>query len=50
MYAPWIRNIFIVTNGQIPTWLKMNHPRIEVRVVHGTVFSLEGENIGTNLN
>ena len=45
MYAPWIRNIYIVTNGQTPSWLKMNHPRVEVRVVHVTSFSLESENI-----
>ena len=25
MYAPWIRNIFIVTNGQIPYWLNLSH-------------------------
>jgi len=25
MYAPWIRNIFIVTNGQIPNWLNLSH-------------------------
>ena len=27
----------------------MNHSRVEVMVVHVTVFSLEDENIGTNL-
>ena len=25
MYAPWIRDIFIVTNGQIPNWLNISH-------------------------
>jgi hypothetical protein len=27
-YAPWVRNIYIVTNGQIPYWLDLSHPRI----------------------
>ena len=26
-HAPWVRNIYIVTNGQIPNWLNMEHPR-----------------------
>ena len=29
-YAPWIRNIYIVTNGQIPSWLKVDHPRLTI--------------------
>lgn len=29
-YAPWIRTIFIVTNGQIPHWLNLDHPQIEL--------------------
>ena len=29
-YAPWIRHIYIVTNGQIPSWLNMDHPRISI--------------------
>lgn len=29
-YAPWIRHIYIVTNGQIPHWLNLNHPQITV--------------------
>eukprot|EP00117_Sycon_ciliatum_P012243 scpid10762/ scgid2510/ N-acetylglucosamine-1-phosphotransferase subunits alpha/beta; GlcNAc-1-phosphotransferase subunits alpha/beta; Stealth protein GNPTAB; UDP-N-acetylglucosamine-1-phosphotransferase subunits alpha/beta; N-acetylglucosamine-1-phosphotransferase subunit alpha; N-acetylglucosamine-1-phosphotransferase subunit beta len=35
--APWIRNIYIVTNGQIPRWLNLNHPRIKV-VAHKDIF------------
>ena len=27
MYAPWIRKIFIVTNGQKPNWLNLNKSR-----------------------
>ena len=22
-YAPWIRHVFIVTNGQVPDWLNL---------------------------
>ena len=29
-YAPWINHIFIITNGQIPTWLDTNHPKITI--------------------
>ena len=27
MYAPWIRKIFIVTNGQKPFWLNLDNER-----------------------
>lgn len=30
MYAPWIRNIYLVTNGQVPYWLNVSHPRIKI--------------------
>ena len=36
-FAPWIRRIFIVTNGQIPNWLNLNHPRITL-VTHNEIF------------
>lgn len=29
-YAPWIRRIFIVTDGQCPVWLDTSNPRIRV--------------------
>jgi len=35
--APWVRNIYIVTNGQIPSWLNLDHPRIQV-VPHDDIF------------
>lgn len=28
LYAPWVRRVFIVTNGQIPSWLNLENPRI----------------------
>lgn len=29
-YAPWINNIYIVTNGQVPKWLNTDHPKIKI--------------------
>ena len=29
-HLPWIRKIFIVTDGQIPSFLNVSHPKIEV--------------------
>ena len=29
-FAPWIRNVIIVTNGQIPNWLNVEHPQIRL--------------------
>ncbi|XP_045071340.1 N-acetylglucosamine-1-phosphotransferase subunits alpha/beta-like [Coregonus clupeaformis] len=36
-HAPWVRHIFIVTNGQIPSWLNLDNPRVTV-VTHQDVF------------
>ncbi|XP_072580822.1 N-acetylglucosamine-1-phosphotransferase subunits alpha/beta isoform X2 [Vulpes vulpes] len=36
-HAPWVRNIFIVTNGQIPSWLNLDNPRVTI-VTHQDVF------------
>ncbi|KAG7496557.1 N-acetylglucosamine-1-phosphotransferase subunits alpha/beta [Solea senegalensis] len=36
-HAPWVRHIFIVTNGQIPSWLNLDNPRITV-VSHQDIF------------
>jgi hypothetical protein len=30
MYAPWIRRIFIVTDGQTPAWLDTSNPRVQI--------------------
>jgi len=35
--APWFRNIYIVTNGQIPVWLNTSHPRVKI-VSHNEIF------------
>lgn len=34
--APWINKIFIVTNGQIPSWLDTSHPKIKI-ITHGQI-------------
>jgi UDP-N-acetylglucosamine-lysosomal-enzyme len=36
-YAPWIRHIHLVTNGQIPSWLDLDNPRIKI-VRHSEIF------------
>eukprot|EP00020_Sapocribrum_chincoteaguense_P004853 CAMPEP_0170737504 /NCGR_PEP_ID=MMETSP0437-20130122/4160_1 /TAXON_ID=0 /ORGANISM="Sexangularia sp." /LENGTH=884 /DNA_ID=CAMNT_0011075891 /DNA_START=61 /DNA_END=2715 /DNA_ORIENTATION=+ len=36
-YAPWVRHIFIVTNGQVPYWLNLDHPGVTV-VSHDEIF------------
>ncbi|WP_406107878.1 stealth conserved region 3 domain-containing protein [Micromonospora globbae] len=41
MYAPWVRNIYVVTAGQTPTWLDTDHPRITV-VDHRELFDGRG--------
>lgn len=30
MYAPWVRHIYIVTDGQCPAWLNTDHPKIRI--------------------
>lgn len=37
-YAPWIRRIHLVTNGQVPSWLDTSNPRINV-VTHEEIFA-----------
>ncbi len=37
LYAPWIRNIYIVTDGQVPEWLNIKHPQIHL-VEHQEIF------------
>lgn len=29
-YAGWIRKIFIVTDNQVPSWLDLSHPKVEI--------------------
>ncbi|MEU6658441.1 stealth conserved region 3 domain-containing protein [Streptomyces sp. NPDC046821] len=41
MYAPWIRNIYLVTDRQVPPWLDTSHPRVRV-VDHTEIFGTRG--------
>ena len=36
-FAPWVRQIFVVTNGQIPYWMDMDNPKIRI-VTHEEIF------------
>ncbi|TFH00123.1 MAG: glycosyltransferase [Calditrichales bacterium] len=36
-YAPWTGRIYLVTNGQVPSWLRLDHPRISV-IDHRSIF------------
>lgn len=35
-YAPWVRKVFIVTNGQSPSWLNLENPNIQL-VTHDQI-------------
>ncbi|MEO3743298.1 stealth conserved region 3 domain-containing protein [Plantactinospora sp. B5E13] len=41
MYAPWVRNIYLVTADQTPAWLDTGHPRIHI-VDHRDLFGARG--------
>lgn len=40
-YAPWIRQIYLVTDDQVPSWLDLEHPRVRV-VRHREIFAGTG--------
>lgn len=37
-YAPWIRHVYIVTNGQIPYWLNLDYDKVTL-VSHDEIFT-----------
>lgn len=37
MHAPWIRKVYLVTNGQAPCWLSLDSRRVEL-VPHAAIF------------
>ncbi|KAK1944765.1 N-acetylglucosamine-1-phosphotransferase subunits alpha/beta [Phytophthora citrophthora] len=37
-YAPWVRHIYVVTDGQIPSWLDIESPKLSI-VKHGDIFA-----------
>ena len=36
-YAPWINNVYLVTDNQVPKWLNINHPKINI-IDHKDIF------------
>lgn len=38
MYANWVRNIYIITDHQVPSWLDTSNPRIKI-VNHEDIFN-----------
>lgn len=38
MYADWVRKIYVVTDGQTPSWLDISNPRIQI-VDHAEIFA-----------
>ncbi|MFC7279924.1 stealth family protein [Paractinoplanes rhizophilus] len=41
-YAPWVRNVFLVTDDQVPAWLNTEHPRVTV-LSHKEIFGSAGK-------
>lgn len=41
MYAGWVRHIFLVTDAQVPGWLRTDHPNVTV-VDHRDIFPPDG--------
>ncbi|RLN63693.1 hypothetical protein BBP00_00003950 [Phytophthora kernoviae] len=39
-YAPWVRHIYVVTDGQIPSWLDIESPKLSI-VKHRDIFTNE---------
>jgi len=39
-YAPWVRHIYVVTDGQIPSWLDIESPKLSI-VKHRDIFANE---------
>lgn len=37
MFAPWVRRVYIVTDGQYPRWLRRAHPKVRI-VDHREIF------------
>jgi Stealth protein CR2, conserved region 2/Stealth protein CR3, conserved region 3/Stealth protein CR4, conserved region 4/Stealth protein CR1, conserved region 1 len=40
-FAPWVRNVYLVTNGQVPAWLDRSNPRLRL-VTHRELFPDSG--------
>lgn len=44
-YAPWVRHVYVVTNGQIPYWLNLDYEKVTL-VSHEEIF-LDEEHLPT---
>ena len=44
-FAPWVNNIFLVTDDQVPDWLDVDHPKIKI-VNHRDIF-VDEQNLPT---
>jgi Stealth protein CR2, conserved region 2/Stealth protein CR3, conserved region 3/Stealth protein CR1, conserved region 1/Stealth protein CR4, conserved region 4 len=40
-FAPWVRHVYLVTDGQAPAWLDLDHPRLTL-VGHEEIFGDTG--------
>lgn len=38
LYAPWVRRVYLVTEGHLPEWLEVSHPRLRI-VRHDEIFA-----------
>jgi Stealth protein CR2, conserved region 2/Stealth protein CR3, conserved region 3/Stealth protein CR1, conserved region 1/Stealth protein CR4, conserved region 4 len=46
MYAGWVREVFLVTDQQVPGWLRTDHPRLTV-IDHREIFPADGSGLPT---
>lgn len=40
-YAPWVRNVFLVTDDQVPEWLNLDNPKLRL-ISHREIFGDTG--------
>ncbi|MFI1989363.1 stealth conserved region 3 domain-containing protein [Actinoplanes sp. NPDC020271] len=40
-FAPWVRHVHLVTDGQVPDWLDLDHPRLTL-IRHEEIFGDDG--------
>ena len=45
-FMPWVRNIVLVTNGQVPDWVNTSAPRLRL-VTHAEIFAHAAEDLPT---
>ncbi|MFL6098439.1 MAG: stealth family protein [Actinomycetales bacterium] len=46
MYAGWVRHVYLVTDAQVPPWLRTDHPKVTV-VDHREIFPADGAGLPT---